>query len=167
MSSTPWEFQLRRVTIVAPTYGRHPRRNIRDPRLKSYRPSSPVQFKGQPINIPLEYKPVLEAKTPVRKLGPERSTKVYIINYSPVPFPFNIASNLIQLQATRSAPNMKRIMDEMAAIHGPTIPTKKPLKGSARPLLGALVKGVKTPKGSVNIPKKLPPSPPLSETGEF
>ena len=131
-----------------------PRRNIRDPRLKSYRPSSPVQFKGQPINIPLEYEPVLEAKIPVRKLGPERSTKVYIIDYKMLNYLSLYNNQLIKSQASREAPNMKRIMDEMTAIHGPTVPTKKPNLGSARPLLGTLVKGVKPPKGSVNVPGK-------------
>ena len=76
MATTPWNFQLRRVTIVAPTSGRHPRRNPRDPRLRSYKPPSPTRYRGQPILIPLEYSPVLDAKIPVRKLGPERSTKV-------------------------------------------------------------------------------------------
>ena len=59
----------------------------------------------------------------------------------------------------------------MPAILGPTVPTKKPISGSARPLLGTLVKGVKPPKGSVNIPSKrkipLPPSPPASESEKF
>ena len=77
MSSTPWNFQLRRVTVVAPKSGRMPKRNTRDPRLPSYRPpQSPTQFTGTTINIPLEYSPLLDAKKPVRRFGPERTNRV-------------------------------------------------------------------------------------------
>ena len=51
-STTPWNFHLRRVTIVAPrTAQRASRRNIRDPRLPSYRKPSPMKFTGKPIEI--------------------------------------------------------------------------------------------------------------------
>ena len=163
-ATTPWTHQLRRVTIVAPTCGRFPRRNPRDPRLKSYRPSSPTQYRGVPVEIPLEYSPVLDAKAPIRKLGTERSTRVKVHSFfynksksrlkqTRVKLTFTLNKSFIKklkriasysvinklllitrkylrklnltLQASRAAPDMKRILAEMSAIHATPVPNKK------------------------------------------
>ena len=137
MSSTPWEHHLRRVTIVAPKVAyRIPRRNMRDPRLPSYKPPSPTRYTGKPIIIPLEYTPRMDAKIPVRKFGTERLTRVqsYKLNA------FNLVKitplNLYFIKGAKAPPDMGKIMQEMAAIHAPTLPPRK--------MTGAFVKATKT-----------------------
>ena len=57
MATTPWKFELRRVTIVAPKVAqRVPKRNPRDPRLPSYKRPPPMDLNGSaPIEICLLY----------------------------------------------------------------------------------------------------------------
>ena len=98
LSMDGWSSRIRLFPITERTSRREPRRNIRDPRLKSYRKSSPIKFSGTPINIPLEYDPAADAKVPKRTGRP--------------------------IQA--AAPNMDEIMRNMLAIHAPSPPKKKP-----------------------------------------
>ena len=181
MESAP--FKLQRITFPSPTKAkRQPRRNTRDPRLPSYRPPSPTRYQGRPLIIPLEYPPVLEAKPPVRKFGLERSTRVnnntnlacshftscFLRSKSALYKPLSLS--LFISQASRAAPNMKWIIDSMAAIHAPAIHPQKTL-------IGAIVKGVRPSKGSINVPgrprdprqcpRALPPSPLTSDSDLF
>ena len=163
MSSTPWKYHLRRVTIVAPKVAqRVPRWNFRDPRFPSYRPPSPTRLSGHaPVEIPLEYTPRLDARIPVRKLGTERRTRV--LKLPTLNTDHKLFSTIFISKGTKSTPNMGKIMAEMTAIHtAPTHPRK---------LVGKFVKATKPTKGSINLPirrlpriPRLPPSPPLSET---
>ena len=177
MSTTPWKLNLRQVTIVAPRVAqRIPRRNPRDPRLPSYRPPSPTKFTGKPIEIPLEYLPVLEAKKPVRKFGTERMTKVARLNSFIYLTRCSKLTIVITIKGAKKAPNMGQIMAQMTEIHAPSVPLRK--------LVGVFVKADKKPKGSVNVPATrrrpqdprrqplprraswLPPLPPLSDSSK-
>ena len=72
--SMSWE--LHKLTYDPPRPRRTPRRNIRDPRLPSYRRPSPLPLVTTPRTIPLEYSPVAEAK-PCRR-PKKKPTKVYL-----------------------------------------------------------------------------------------
>ena len=136
---------LHPISVTTPKPGRRHRRNPRDPRHKSYRrPPSPLPLilNGPPREIPLEYNPVAEAKPPVRKPGPELRTKH--VDYIYLTDSLSFLINIIYVQST---PNLASLMKQMEAIHAPPKPTKK------NPIKGAIFKGQKRPKGSINIPK--------------
>lgn len=150
MSTTPWKFHLRPVTVVpSRTAERVPWRNVRDPHLKSYRPPSPMTT-NRPILIPFDYNPVHEARIPLRQPGPERTNRVNTEATHPH---LIILIHNFSLKRAKSAPNMTRIMAEMTAIHAPPVHPKK--------MVGQLVKSGRLPKGSINIPKaRLPKNAP-------
>ena len=67
MSDTPWKYNLRRVTIVAPKVAqRVPRRNFRDARLPSYKPPPQPGTMANPLKFPWN---ILQGWTPKFQLG--------------------------------------------------------------------------------------------------
>ena len=131
---------------TTPQAKRRPKRNPRDPRHKSYRrPTSPLPLivRGPPRDIPLEYSPKADAKKPIRKPGPELRTKQAKITQTAPNIP-------IKHTNFQAGPNLKTLMTQMEAIHAPTPPSKKPV------IKGALIKGQKKPKGSINVPRPRP-----------
>ena len=70
-------WKLQEISIPTPTPRRAIRRNIRDPRLPSYRRPPPLPLTPTPRTLPLEYAPVAEAR-PCRpkKFPPPKVTKI-------------------------------------------------------------------------------------------
>ena len=134
------DWKLRPFPIPQKTQSKEPRRNVRDPRLKSYKPPSPTRYTGTPVLIPLDYDPKLNPKPPTRTSRP------FQVNNNGQTAHFKTNTTRI-LRLFQSAPNMRRIMAEMSAIHAPNPPSKKPPMRASKPLLGAIIKGVRPPKG--------------------
>ena len=113
------QWKLIKVQHPQHPQGREPRRNMRDPRLRSYRgPNLPLPLvTSPPRQIPGHYDPAADAKPPVRTLGLERSSFPKVIMHIFARFFFPI--NLIYLMQT-SPPNINGLMEEMERVHAPT-----------------------------------------------
>ena len=148
---------------------RQPRRNTRDPRLPSYkRPPQMARPCGVPINIPLDYSPLLDAVAPIRKPNFERQTRLTKaqVSLTIITSKFLVKQCSLLSPLTPQlpvAPDMVKLLHEMEAIHAPPIHPKKIA-------VGKIIKGVRPPKGSINVPRKprprdprrRPPTPPRS-----
>ena len=141
------DWHLEKITIPTPKSRRTMRKNIRDPRLRSYRKPSPLPLTQTPRTIPLEYTPVAEAR-PCRpakrpaKVNQILSTKLYSLKSKSA-----LPSYLLPPFPTQS-PNIAAIMDQMVKTRAPTSKKQTPIKP-----LGLLTKAQKKPKGSINVPK--------------
>ena len=138
---------LQAITLTPQKSGRKPRRNLRDPRLPSYRRSTsplPLLRHGPPRDIPMEYSPVADAKKPTKK-PPETKAKVnllLIIISLLSNFPLLSLYNL-PLLTPQQSPNLATMMAQMSRTHTPAPPKKRtPLKPSPRPA-GLLIKAQK------------------------
>lgn len=125
-----------------------------------------MSFSQGPRQIPLEYNAVFDARIPVRQLGPERTSRVIKMHLNKLSKLLKCILLILTKKCAKKAPNMAKIMEEMAAIHALPV---HPRKGPQKVQQGTFVKGLRQPKGSINVPRPqdprrrphpLPPSPP-------
>ena len=167
LSVAEWSSRIRLYPISTRTSRRQPRRNIRDPRLPSYKkPTSPTPpASSSPHIIPLDYSPVTEAKAPKRTKRPfqARATLLNLIIKNLYKSTIKPTLNLPYSKPTITIPTiylrpqhndqigMTKLMADMTAIHAPTLPPKK--------IVGELVKNGRKPKAVSYTHLTLPTTP--------